>query len=598
MIRLAGFAAGHLLRLLVFAAAAWGAGGAALRRVSTPLGFASRLERAALSTVFGFGLLSTVFFGLACLRLLRAPAVAIVLAAGVLLVWRERRAAHEAIRGAGPKALAALALLTPLFYASLFPPTDPDATMYHLPAARAFAVSGAIPALPDLRYPVFPQLAELLDAAALLVGDDVLVALLNLLWCVLVAALLVAWGKRLRDPRAGVWGAGLWIGSPLVLLLARSGLVEPAASGFLTASLLAMEGARVSGGLAWLAVSGALAGWAAGTKYTGLYFAAALFAVALIVGRPGARARGAVLFALGALAAAGPWYLRNLILAGNPVWPFLGKIFGYRFWGPADVASATWSLSHEGGSHRLAALLTLPWRLAVFRLPGSLGLFPGLFALFPVGVVWGLRSRSLRWVTLVSLGFLLFWFATTQQIRFLVPGLPAIALLTAGAVSRFADRFLPMRRPAATAALTAAALVVFAALLTRDTVRRLVPRGLPPMDENARAAYFTSRMPSYPLYRMLNGRHGAAYTIYAFHDEPMKYFCEGRHLGDWFGPASYGSMRLSSGRDLLESLGRFRADYLLVNESSFPARLPRDGVFEAHFEEIYRNGAIRAFRIR
>ena len=590
--RLAGFAAGRVLLALTFAGAAWGGGAAILRR----LPFRSRIERAALSTVFGLGVLSTVLLCLACLRLLTAPAVALVLATGCLLGAARRGELSGAISEAGKRSLAAAALLLPLGYASLFPPTDPDSTMYHLPAAKAFAVSGALPALPDLRYPVFPQLSELLDAAALLVGGDVLVALLSLLWCVLVAALLVAWGMRFGDLRAGVWSAALWLGSPLVLLLARSGMAEPATAGFATASLLAVSAAMESGSVLEFGAAGALAGWAAGSKYTGLYFVAALLVAAPALARSGARARAAAIFAFGALAAAGPWYARNFVLSGNPVWPFLCEVFGYRFWSPTDVASAVWTLRREGGPRTFAALLALPWSLAAARAPGVRLLAPGLFALFPIGAAWGLCSRSRRWLVLVSLGALVFWFATTQQVRFLIPAVPAVCLLTAGGVSWIAE-CLPVRRPVATAALTAAALVLGVALIPGDSVRRVVRRGLPPVGDTERAAYFVSRLPSYPIYARLNAERGSRYTIYAFHDETTKYFCAGRQLGDWFGPASYSHVSLASGAALFESLRRFRADYLLVNDAFVPTRLPRDRDFDMRFEEIYRSGSVRAYRL-
>jgi 4-amino-4-deoxy-L-arabinose transferase-like glycosyltransferase len=413
-----------------------------------------------------------------------------------------------------------------------------------------------------------------------------------------VAALLVAWGRRLGDPRAGAWSAALWLGSPFVLLLARSGLVEPATAAFATAALIAMQASVDGGGFAWLAASGALAGWAAGAKYTGLYFVAALGLAAIIHSPRDARVRGAAAFALGALAAGGPWYLRNVLVSGNPVWPFLGGLFGYRFWSPIDVASATWSLRHEGGPQTLQALLALPWNLATARLPGIRSLVPGLFALFPIGVVWGLASHSRRWLVLVAAGSVVFWFATTQQVRFLIPAIPAVCLLTAGAISRLADRFLPLPRATATAVLTSAAVVLGIALVPRDIAGKILRREIPPVNEASRTDYFASRLPSFPLYRRLNAEHGGRYTIYAFHDETMKYFCEGRHLGDWFGPASYGRMDLSSGTALLRSLQRLGADHLLVNDSYFRTALPRDDVFAAHFEEIYRGGAIRAFRVR
>src|SRR5262249_48177782 len=131
MIRVAEFAALHLALLGAFAATAWGVGRALLER---RLPFASGIESAAISTVFGLGLLTTISFVLAGLRLLRAPAVAAVLAAGCVLAWRERGSVRDLVRRAGAKMLATI-VLVPLVSWSLFPPLDPDATMYHLPAA-------------------------------------------------------------------------------------------------------------------------------------------------------------------------------------------------------------------------------------------------------------------------------------------------------------------------------------------------------------------------------------------------------------------------------------------------------------------------------
>src|SRR5262249_6935808 len=56
---------------------------------------------------------------------------------------------------------------------ALYPPTAFDATLYHLPFARAFVESGGVPYLLDRRVPVFPQVNEILFAAVMLFRPDV-----------------------------------------------------------------------------------------------------------------------------------------------------------------------------------------------------------------------------------------------------------------------------------------------------------------------------------------------------------------------------------------------------------------------------------------
>ena len=422
--------------------------------------------------------------------------------------------------------------------------------MYHLPVARAFAASGAMPALPDLRYPVFPQLVELLDASELLVDGDVLTPLTSLLFCLLVAALLVAWGRRLGDLRAGAWSAALWLGSPFVLLLARSGLTSsrrprPSRRRLWSRCRLrwtaaAPPGSPTSGALARLGGRDQVHGPLLRRRARVSRRSFSVRAAPASAGRqpsPSARSRREA-----------PGTLRNVLVSGNPVWPFLGgrlrlPVLGPDRRGVGDLESPPRGRPAEPPGAARAALESGHGPIAGHPQPRS----GALRALSDRRRRGAWRRGSRRWLVLVAAGFVVFWFATTQQVRFLIPAIPAVCLLTAGAISRLADRFLPLPRATATAVLTSAAVVLGIALVPRDIAGKILRREIPPVNEASRADYFASRLPSYPLYRRLNAEHGGRYTIYAFHDETMKYFCEGRHLGDWFGPASYGRMDLSSG---------------------------------------------------
>src|SRR6202035_4034231 len=68
--------------------------------------------------------------------------------------------------------LSRLALLlpaggAPLLLLALYPPIDPDPGSYHLRIARGFMQNPGLPFFANLRFPVFPQLSELLFAIVL-----------------------------------------------------------------------------------------------------------------------------------------------------------------------------------------------------------------------------------------------------------------------------------------------------------------------------------------------------------------------------------------------------------------------------------------------
>ncbi|HEV7517719.1 MAG TPA: hypothetical protein VGR07_15575, partial [Thermoanaerobaculia bacterium] len=171
------FYGGHLLALVLLAGTAWVLG----RLLLGSLPLASGWEKVGLPGALGIAGLAHLAFLLGLAHGLSRPALLLVLAAIHAAGWRRgiwgdlpRRAAPLLTQGGGTRprvavaALGALLLGLPLFVLALYPPTAFDATLYHLPDARAFARAGALPFLQELRFPVFPQLDEALFAAVLL----------------------------------------------------------------------------------------------------------------------------------------------------------------------------------------------------------------------------------------------------------------------------------------------------------------------------------------------------------------------------------------------------------------------------------------------
>lgn len=613
----ASLLAGFLLPVAGLAATAWVLGRLAAGALG--LGFEGRLEKGAVAAALGLALLSHLFLLLGfAVGLRRLPLL--LLAAGILglgfRVWREL---PGDLRGApGPRRGLGIAIaaagLAPLVVLALYPPTAFDATLYHLPFARAFAESGGVPFLADRRFPVFPQANEILFAALMLFGRDVAVQGLQLLATLLAAVLVGVWARRAWPEwrPAGWLAAAVFLGSPIVVHLAATGYVEAGLTLFVTASFYALE--RWPGGgdghgqartdkerKGWLAVAALLAATAADVKYLGLFFLGAAGLWVLLAGgrsRPtAARLRGGLLFAAVAAAFLAPWYLRIYAHTGNPLFPFLPKVFGGSSWEVTGL---------EGDGSMLAMLarwLRLPWDVVFARgcynqqPPFS----PVLLAALPL-LAWGaLRDFRVRRLVLIAGAYTFVFLWLPRDSRYLVPALPLLALAAAGSLAAVVRRWPRL------AGRSLAAVLCLGAFLPGWLYAgfRIVRQGPPPVTADGREAYLARKLPAYPAIAWLNRARGPSYTLWALHAENMTYFAAGRFLGDWFGPESFGRV-LAAGRDaesFHRELRRLGVTHLLIPERGALGQVivppvPDDDAFRRRFAIIYQDPGARLYALR
>jgi hypothetical protein len=514
-------------------------------------------------------------------------------------VWREiAHGVRSLWSGEGRRrrlaALLGLAVvLAPLIALSLYPPTAFDETLYHLPFARAFAQSGGVPFLPDLRVPVFPQLSELIFAEMLLLADDVAVHGVELLATVAAAALLVGWGRRATGEAWGGWlAAGIWLGNPIAVHLSGTAYLEPGLALFATAALYAQERWRESASRGWLALAAGLAGAAAGTKYLGLVFAGlvVLFTALAPSVSPGRRkVSNLALVLLVAGAVALPWYARIVYFTGNPVFPFFSGLVG-----APTVWDAAWPQEHRSLLDRLGAFVRIPWSVVFDRRdvgyqPPHSPVYLLAFPLLAVGV-W--RDPRVRRLLAAVLAYTLLFLVLAPDARYLVAVLPLLSLAVAVSAVPLLARW---SRPRFAAAL--AAIVLLPGWLYAGY--RLLLAGPVPDTPQARDRYLAERLPVWPAVRFLNRTRGSAYTVYAFHAENMVYLAQGRFLGDWNGPGRF---------SLVQPLTRYPAalhaklrelgvDSMLVVDDSGVFLPVGDPLFRQLFRRTYSDGVAEVFEV-
>ncbi|HET7054142.1 MAG TPA: glycosyltransferase family 39 protein [Solirubrobacterales bacterium] len=282
-----------------------------------------------------------------------------------------------------------------------------DSLWYHLPfaveMAHSHSVTGSHYTETVFTNWFYPQNSELLHGVGiLLTGRDTLSLFLNFGW--LALAFLSAWciGRPYgRAPLTTVAAAVLLECHTLVVREPGAAKNDLMAAALLLAAIAILVNAERKPG--WpLAVAGLATGLAVGTKSTAVAMAAAL-TVAVIVLAPRGRRWAAAGWWFGAgLAGGGYWYLRNLVIVGNPLpqLEHLGPIAlphpqrlqeGRPDFSIAHYATDTgvWRDYFDPGLHQAFGAL---WPLVI------LAAVAGALA----AVLWG-RPKVLRWMGAVAL---------------------------------------------------------------------------------------------------------------------------------------------------------------------------------------------------
>lgn len=407
----------------------------------------SESERTLIGATLGLGILSQLLFFLAALHCLTTAAVMVLVGGLWILAFTEMRevvlsmASNRNLLGERPAWTVGIGLLLALvFWTAWVPPHQYDALLYHLelPALYVHRHGFVVPA--NLVYAHFPQNAEMLFSLALLLGSDLFAQLLSWLALALSVWWLFEMGRREAPLSAALLACVLLASHTGLMLLAASAYVETFVMLWITAAVFCWMRWRdipsATEGRGWLALSGVFAGLAVGTKYYAAICPAVLL-LFVLARRPSLRDL-ATFAGLAGLAAA-PWLAKNLVVTGNPVFPFLYNRLPY--WGPAgglETAQRYFRFLKDyapAWGHVVKDLAVLPYLAAVgsTRLGGGadvlgdLGWAP-IVALIPAVLIAAVRNRALRRLTVYCGLHGAAWYASAAVLRFLVVLLPLYCL--------------------------------------------------------------------------------------------------------------------------------------------------------------------------
>jgi 4-amino-4-deoxy-L-arabinose transferase-like glycosyltransferase len=410
----------------------------------------SDLDRVVFSTPLGLGILAYVVLGLGFMGLFRPVPILLSVGAGALwaapecgrlldrasqgigrvpIVWRGLNIGEKAVLAA-----AGLFLLVTVPQA-LMPPWDWDGLMYHLEAPRLFLQAGRIYSLPDVWTANYPLTMEMLYTIGLVLGTDIFAKLLNLATGVYLVLATFVFGRQYLGRLPGWVAAAVLIGVPILVPETVGTFVDLAWALFEFLAVCCVAAWRYDGRSRWLVLGGLYCGLSLGTKYIALVQVGLLGLWVLWQSRrlllKSAMIRAATLD-LVAAAVALPWYLRNWLWAGNPVYPLA---FGGAAWPAERLQWLNTFLGSFGTGRGPLDYLLLPWniyaRSGQFGNPLSVMDTPSV--LFLLAFLYPLRRRGsiVDWLAVLAAARFVAWAAGVQVTRYLVAVFPAVSIITA-----------------------------------------------------------------------------------------------------------------------------------------------------------------------
>ncbi len=562
-----------------------------ISRLTASLDPALRIGVSGLAGLGGIGTL-TLFVGLVPggLSIIGMTLLWLVVVASAALCLREGR---PQVRFILPKdlsllALLAIALALIIALVSVLAPSDIlewDTLAYHLAVPKIWLHDGQIHPISFIHHSNFPLAVDNLYIWGLSWGGESGAKAFTLAFHIYGILAIFGLARQVYGEVAAWWAAVAWATIPAVLWLSGTGYIDVqnglyAGLGILFAALLARDRAAEYG---WL--SGVMLGLAAGSKYTGLQtiFAAAvvLIAAPLVTNRKSKTENRkskienpkSFLVPLIALAIASPWYFKNVVWMGNPVYPFFYNQFGGKYWSPwqgqiYQAEQQSFGVARESPPsspiqpQRIGhAVLGLAYQPGRYINPGETsgqGTPLGATGLVAIGalLLWMMSGRASPFessalaIILVSFGM---WFVLSEQSRYIIAlGVP-LSVLAGGAVVRLrSGRFLA-------AAIAIQALVSFyvvKSLRFDDEIR--VVTGQTSLDDYMKHTAF------YAISKTLNEDvKGGRVALF---DEVFGFFLDVPYL--WANPGhsnELGYDKMATAGDLVSALKRDGVTHVYVN---------------------------------
>jgi len=348
-------------------------------------------------------------------------------------------------------------LLLPPLLEVFTPPYSWDAVVYHLTIPKIYLAHQGFGYIHLNVYSNMPMNVDMLYVFCMRLADDVVCKMLHFSLGLLLLCTLINFSRRhLQSWRPGALAGIVLITNPMInyefgVAFIDVGMTFLMALAFYAAiEALRAEDKRSATG--WLILSGIFCGFLAGSKYTGTFSAVSITAV-LLSGYAAKKyfrftitlrslVTAILVIALCVFLLLVPWLAKNYILTHNPVYPMFYNLFDGKDWS-SWMARQLIDWQHNIGQGRsFIDYVLLPFRIFTIskydydHFAGPM--CPALLIALIASLILCPRENR-KWLLLLLAGFAGFfipWSTGAQQVRFLMPSLPLLAMASALFISQ------------------------------------------------------------------------------------------------------------------------------------------------------------------
>ncbi|TSA56203.1 MAG: hypothetical protein D4R45_01160 [Planctomycetaceae bacterium] len=422
------------------------------------------LQRLLFATGIGFALISNILLAVGLAGMLnRSMALAILLIALIIAIIQLplelRRLGYDGFRFPGSYLVWAIIGLLSLhiilnLIGSFAPPSLADSMRHHLAAPKYYAQVGGFPFVPIMPWPM-PGLLHVLYTQALLLTNGLAPQVLACMFGILTMLAVFAFISRYFGTLAGMFGAAIFYTLPMTTELSTGAMVELGATFFAVLGVWALMETGPKLESRWIVLAGLLGGCAGATKVWALVGGpAAIMVIIFLAGRRVLKQPHHVFYAifiysLSYGAVLSPWFIRNFVAAGDPLWPLGYGFFNTQYF--SAVKALKMSGWHRGPGSDLWYYLIGPWSLTnnIVSFAGSYGvlthgvLSPVLLAFIPAAWLFrkNVQYESKRTVSAIGVFCLVvytIWFlGGYQHPRYIQLLHPFLAILAGVGVAAF-----------------------------------------------------------------------------------------------------------------------------------------------------------------
>ena len=539
----------HIIDLGILAGLTLTAGGSGrLLLLQTGIPFASLGENAIFATAVGFGALSYAVFLLGAFHLLYAISIYVLLGLFFILAvfgWFTSRRTIAA--PPLPKNIASnfdriagilllIALIADLLFV-LTPAVGKDALSYHLAVPRQYLSFHGFYFIPGNLFSNYPLNGEMAFMIGLALRGDILAKGIHYVMALLTLSGVWLFTKQHTANTSFVFLPMLiFFTIPSVFLNAHLAYTDITLTCYVFLAVFAYVNWLNRHHSGWLVLSAVFTGFAASTKYSGLFLPFLGCLGIFCASRNNRWAIKRALYFLGLYLAVtiiigSPFYIKNWIFTGNPFYPFFYAIFGGKGWDLEQARVYDLFLQNLGMGRRLLDYLLLPWNISFHsqmnspRFDGVLG--PIFILTLPFAV--GIRNMPLSVkVSLTCAGFMfLFWAGSAQQIRYLLAVFPFLAITTGYIVSYYLKR-----KPvfAVLILIVVTGLVINGYHIAKD-FNKIKPLRYITGHED-RDAFLSRVIPSYGMFRHINTHLPEDTKLFFIYMKNLGFLCDRNYYSD------------------------------------------------------------------